>query len=84
MALKGNASVLLIVSDVSAALKANGYIDASENIDETKFSSVSSDGALAAAIVTALEAHGVALPPNAQKVLNALPLILSLAEALTK
>jgi hypothetical protein len=84
MALKGTASVALIASDVIASLKTNGYIDGSENFDETKFASASTDGALATAVVASLEAHGITLPPNAQKVINALPLILSLADALTK
>jgi hypothetical protein len=81
--IKGNASAALIAAEVIAALHANGYIDASENFDDTKFANVTSDGALASAVVGSLEAHGVTLPANAQKVVAAIPLILSLAQALT-
>ena len=73
-----DATVLFIFADVVNALKAAGYIDASNQFVHAQFDSLKADLAFASTVESILKAHGVSVPAKVDQIITIIPALAGL------
>ena len=72
-------TLLLVLADVVAVLKAQGIITDAGDFDDTKFNDLAEITAVISAVEAALVKHGVAIPGKVDAIIKLLPLLAALA-----